>query len=423
MVHEKATAPSTEAKVRNLAWLVMALLFLGSVVNYLDRAVLGVLMPSIRRDLGLTNTGYAMAVNAFLVTYTLSYVVGGRVADLLGCRRTFSLTLLVWSAAAMLHAVARGIWGLAGCRALLGIGEGGYYPAAIRGAAEWFPPKQRAKAIGLVLSALSVGSLLTPPVSAWLALAYGWRVAFLATGAFGLLLIPPWIALHGRIRRELGSADPAPAIAAIAREGEEGGGAPLRTALRSRSYVCLLLARACSDSAWYFYLFWMPGYFQEARGLGLAAVGQWLWIPFLAAGVGAIFGAWASSELIEHGWGLDRSRRSVLVVSAAVSATGAATCVVPGFAAALGLVSVALFAHTSWSSNLHTAITEVTPPRHVAVLYGVTGAAGTLGGVMMQSMVGPLVDRFGYDLPFFLTGALYLTAALLVIRGVRIYQA
>ncbi len=397
----------------------MALLFLGSVANYLDRAVLGVLMPSIRRDLGLTNTGYAMAVNAFLVTYTLSYVAGGRVADLLGCRRTFSLTLLVWSIAAMLHAAARGIWGLAGCRALLGIGEGGYYPAAIRGAAEWFPPKQRAKAIGLVLSALSVGSLLTPPVSAWLALAYGWRVAFLATGAFGLLLIPPWIALHGRIRREFGSADPAPAIAAIT-QGEEGGGLSLQAALRSRSYVCLLLARACSDSAWYFYLFWMPGYFQDARGLGLAAVGQWLWIPFLAAGVGAIFGAWSSSELIEHGWGLDRSRRSVLVVSAAVSAAGAATCVVPGFAAALGLVSLALFAHTSWSSNLHTAITEVTPPRHVAVLYGVTGAAGTLGGVVMQSVVGPLVDRFGYDVPFLLTGGLYLTAAGLVIRGVRI---
>jgi ACS family hexuronate transporter-like MFS transporter len=399
----------------------MALLFVGSVVNYLDRAVLGVLMPSIRRDLGLTNTGYAMAVNAFLVTYTLSYVAGGRVADLLGCRRTFSLTLLVWSMAAMLHAASRGIWSLAGCRALLGIGEGGYYPAAIRGAAEWFPPKRRAKAIGLVLSALSVGSLLTPPVAAWLALAYGWRVAFLATGAFGLMLIPPWMALHGRIRREFGAADPAPAIAEFAESGaEEGGRTRLRTALASRSYVCLLLARACSDSAWYFYLFWMPGYFQDARGLGLAAVGQWLWLPFLAAGVGAIFGAWLSSELIARGWGLDRSRRSVLVVSAAVSAAGAATCVVPGFGAALGLVSMALFAHQSWSSNLHTAITEVTPPRHVAVLYGITGAAGTLGGVVMQSGVGPLVDRFGYDVPFLLTGGLYLTAAGLVIRGVRI---
>lgn len=422
MVHEKTTAPSTEAKVRNLAWSVMALLFLGSVVNYLDRAVIGVLMPSIRHDLGLTNTGYAMAVNAFLVTYTLSYIAGGRVADLLGCRRTFSLTLLVWSAAATLHAAARGIWSLAACRALLGIGEGGYYPAAIRGAAEWFPPAQRAKAIGLVLSALSVGSLLTPPVSAWLALAYGWRIAFLATGAFGLLLIPPWLALHNRIRRELGSADPAPAIAVPTSGDQDSGGPALQTALRSRSYVCLLLARACSDSAWYFYLFWMPGYFQDVRGLGLAAIGQWLWIPFLAAGLGALFGAWLSSELIARGWGLDRGRRSVLVASAAVSAAGAATCVVPGFAAALGLVSVALFAHTSWSSNLHTAITEVAPPRHVAVLYGITGAAGTLGGVAMQSVVGPLVDRFGYDLPFLLTGGLYLTAAGLIIRGVRLRQ-
>lgn len=398
-----------EERVRRLAWILIGLLFLGSVVNYLDRAVLGVLMPEIRRDLELTNTGYAMAVNAFLITYTVSYIVGGRVADRLGSRRAFTLTLLVWSLAAMAHSFVRGIGSLAFWRAALGIGEGGYYPAAIRGAAEWFEPERRAKAVGLILSAISVGTLLTPPVVAWVTLRYGWRAAFLLTGSAGMVLLPPWLLLHRAIRREFGHPDPAPGTVAVI-PNVEGDQATLVQSLRSRRYGCLLLGRACTDSAWYFYLFWMPGYFQDARRLSLADVGQLLWIPFLAAGIGAVFGAWAGTALIERGWTLSRSRRTMLAASAALGAGGAAASLAPGYLSALVIISFALFGHQSWSSNMHTAITEAVPPRHVAMLYGITGAAGTLGGVAMQAIVGRLVDAGGYDGAFLLTGGLYLTA-------------
>lgn len=404
-------------RTERLAWMVAALLFAASVVNYIDRAVLAVVMPQVRRDLGLTATDYSLAVNAFLGMYLVAYILGGRVADRLGCRRTFLATILFWSLASMAHAAVRGLGTLALFRALLGLGEAGFYPAAIRGAAEWFPPESRAKAVGLVLSALSVGTLLTPPLVALIALRYGWRASFLATGALGLLLVPLWVGLHRKIRGAYGAADPAPALNSGPRQsGEEG--APLGQVLRARKYWCVLAARGCSDAAWYFYLFWMPGYFQEARGLTLEAVGRLLWIPYFSAGVGALAGAWAASALIRRGLGLNRGRKTVLVASAALCFAGSWAWLPPGAPLALALVSLALFAHQAWSTNIHTAITEISPPAQVSVLYGITGAAGTLLGAVVQSAVGPVVDRVGYDPAFVGAGSLYVAAvALLAAAG------
>jgi ACS family hexuronate transporter-like MFS transporter len=408
-------------RTHRFAWLVVGLLFAGSVVNYMDRAILGVLMPQVRSDLSLTNAQYGLAVNAFLVMYMVFYILGGRLADRLGCRRTFSITVIFWSMASMAHAFVRGLRSLAVCRALLGMGEAGFYPAAIRGAAEWFPPENRAKAVGLVLSALSVGALLTPPVVAWITLHSSWRATFLITGALGFLLVPPWLLLHRRIRQTYGRPDPAPAE----RPSQERGvpkekEIPLVAVLGTRKYWCMLAARAASDAAWYFYLFWMPGYFQDARGLSLARVGELLWIPYLCAGLGALGGAWASSALMHRGLGLDPSRKSVLLASALLSIGGASACSAPGPYSALALVSLALFGHQSWSSNIHTAITEITPPSQVAVLYGITGAAGTLLGALLQYPIGRVVDSIGYTPPFVGAGLLYVLAVVLLLAAGKI---
>jgi len=404
-------------RAQRIPWLVVSLLFLGSVVNYMDRAVLGVLMPQVRRDLSLTNTDYALAVNAFLVMYMVFYILGGRLADRLGCRRTVTLTLLFWSLASMAHTMVRGLGSLALCRALLGAGEAGFYPAAMRGAAEWFPPESRAKAVGLFLSALSVGALLTPPAVAWLTIRYGWRAAFLATGALGLLLVPPWLLLHRRVRRIYGTPDPAPARQP---ETSHQTDLSLLEVLKRRKYWCMLTARAAGDAAWYFYLFWMPGYFQEVRQLDLATVGRLLWIPYFAAGLGALVGAWASSALLQRGLGLDRSRKSILFSSALLCILGASACFASGSYLALALVSLALFGHQSWSSNIHTVILEITPPAHVAVLYGITGSAGTLMGAVSQLVIGPVVDSTGYTPVFVGAGLLYALASLLLVAAGKI---
>jgi ACS family hexuronate transporter-like MFS transporter len=400
------------------AWLIVFLLFAGSVLNYMDRSLVGVIMPQVRRDLTLTNADFGLAINAFLVMYAVFYVLGGRMADRLGYRGAFALTVAFWSIASMGHALVQGLRSLVLCRALLGMGEGGFYPAAMRGAAEWFPPENRAKAVGLILSALCVGSFLTPPLVAWITIHYGWRASFLVIGALGLLLLPPWLLLHRRIHRVYGASDPT-----LSEKGERETGASaedepsLSEVLKTRKYWCVLAARASSDAAWYFYLFWIPGYFQDVRRFDLASVGRFLWIPFFWSGVGALTGAWASSALIRRGLGLDRSRKTILFASLSLCVVGASACFAPTAYLALALVSLALFGHQSYGSNIHTVITEITPPRHVAVLYGITGAAGTLVGAAAQIAIGRVIDLFGYKPAFVWAGGMAVLAAIFLLAA------
>ena len=407
------------SREQRFAWSIVALLFAGSVVNYVDRAVLGVVMPQVRRDLGLTNQQYGWVVDAFLLAYMLSYVAGGRLADRLGCCRMVTITTLLWSAAGMAHGLVRGFGSLSSVRALLGFGEAGFYPAAMRGATNWFPPKDRAKAVGLFLSALSVGTLITPPIVAGITARYGWRPAFVVTGGLGLLLIPPWLLLHRRIRRAYGTTDPKPA-AGLEGAGSNEAAISLARVLGTRKYWCTLASRSCSDAAWYFYLFWMPGFFQEVRGVSLATIGRSFWVPYLAAGIGAVAGAWASSAMLHRGFGVDFSRKAVLLPSALLCALGASCGFVPAYPAALATFSVALFGHQAWSTNIHTMISEISPPMHVAVLYGITGAAGTLVGALSQFVIGPAVDSVGYGPVFLGARLMYVAAAVLVMCAGRI---
>jgi ACS family hexuronate transporter-like MFS transporter len=270
---------------------------------------------------------------------------------------------------------------------------------------EWFGVERRAKAVGLLLGGLSIGTLVTPPLVAWLSLELGWRAAFVVTGAAGLALAGPWWWLHRGTEAE-------------SRRQEES--IPLGEMLRRRQYWCILGARAMTDGAWYFYLFWLPGYFQEIRRFDLAMVGQWLWIPYASAYAGALAGGWASSALLRGGWTVNRARKGVLGPSAVLAGLGGLAYLAPGPFAALAVVSLALFGHLSWATNIHTVITEIAPGRHLAVLYGITGAAGTLLGALTQPVIGMVVDRSGHGPVFVGAGAAYAVALVLLGLGGRI---
>jgi ACS family hexuronate transporter-like MFS transporter len=239
----------------------------------------------------------------------------------------------------------------------------------------------------------------------------------MVTGACGLALIPPWWQLHRRIGRIYGTADPSPAL----NHGEQHVPAvALARVLRTRKFACTLAARSCSDAAWYFYLFWMPGYSQEVRGMRLASVGQILWIPYFAAGLGALVGAWLSSALIHRGYSVDRGRKIVMAPSALLAAMGVGVYFAPGRMLAMAIMAAALFGHQAWSSNIHTAISEISPPAHVAVLYGITGAAGALMGALTQLIIGPVVDALGYQSVFVGAGLAYVLAAFLMFAAGKI---
>ncbi len=402
---------------QHLAWGIAVMLFAGSVINYLDRAVLGVVMPQIRRDLHLSNQEYGWALYAFLTAYSVSYILGGQLADRLGYRRLVAWSAAFWSLAGMAHAFIRGLGGLGIVRAALGFGEAAFYPAAMRGVSAWFPSKDRAKAVGLFLSALSLGTLLSAPLVAGITGRFGWRVSFVATGACGFLLLPPWLLLHRYIRRIYGTPDPAP-VCELA--DQSSNAVPLGDVLRTRKFLCMLAAKSCSDAAWYFYLFWMPGYFQEVRGMPLAAVGRILWIPYLTAGVGALVGAWLSSALIHRGRTVDRGRKTIMAPSALLAAMGATVYLIPGHMAPMAVMAAVLFGHQAWSTNIHTSISEIAPPAHIAVLYGFTGAAGTMMGAAVQLVIGPVVDVAGYQPIFIGAGLAYLFATLFIFSAGKI---
>ena len=406
---------------RKFAWIIAIFFFAGSVLSFVDRAVLGVVMPQVRKDLSLTNTEYSLATTSFLILYMIFYFLGGQLTDRLGSRRTFSLNIIFWSLASMAHGVARGITSLCMFRALLGVGEGGFLPTAMRGIAEWFPPENRAKAVGLLMCGISLGMLLTPPIVAWITFHYGWRMAFLVTGSLGFFMIPPWLLLHRRIQEAYGMSDPAPAqslmVDALGREDSSLG-----QVLAKRKYWLFLSARVFSDSVTYFYLYWLPGYFQDIRHYDLQKVGKLLWIPFFCADLGALGGAWLSSAFIQRGLGLDRGRKLALFLSAIGPIVGAGAYLAPTHLLALALVSLALFGHFSWSSNINTVITEVVPRRHVATLYGLVGAMGALMGALTQLLVGRSVDLVGYGPAFLGTAVAYLLALLMLFSAGRIEQ-
>jgi MFS family permease len=203
-------SPSRQNK---FAWLITVMFLAGCVSSYADRAAVGVVMPQIRKDLSLTNLDYGLAMNTFLMAYTILYVLGGGLVDRIGYHWSFTAMISFWSAASVLHALARGLGSLSLFRALLGIGEGGFFPAAVRGASEWFRPEDRAKPMALYLSGVSLGMLLTPPAVGWMSSGYGWRAAFVTMGAAGFLLIPFWLLLHRKIRGAFGGCDPTPAFA------------------------------------------------------------------------------------------------------------------------------------------------------------------------------------------------------------------
>ena len=226
--------------------------------------------------------------------------------------------------------------------------------------------------------------------------------------------MPPWWYVHRHVRPDLGAGKIATSAAAASDEPT------LREVLRTRKYWCILSARMLPDSAWFFYLFWIPGYFQEVRGFNLQMVGYLLWVPYFASNVGAFLAAWASSALIKHGWSADSARKTALVPAGIFSMTGALSYFVEGPYVALALVSLALFGHQAWSANIHTIVTEISPPRHVAALFGLTGAAGTMLGAVMQPVIGWLVDMSGYAPAFVWAGGVYVAAIGLLFAAGRV---
>lgn len=395
-------------RIPNFRYVVGGLLLLSTVINYGDRLALSVVSPFMRREFRMNEADYGQILFCFFAAYAIMYALSGPIIDRLGTRRGFAVTIFVWSAAAMSHALAVGKWSLAASRFMLGVGEPGNWPAAAKAVAEWFPADRRALGIGIFNSGTSLGSALAPPVVAWLTLRYGWRSAFLWTGATGLVWMAAWLILYQppHLSRWITPGE-WNFLKERVRPPEEAKPAPLpkgewKRIIANPGCYSLLVARFFTDPVIYFIIFWLPEYLNKERHYDLSMIGKYAWVPFIFGDIGYLLGGWLSSHWIDRGWTLPRARKWGLVAGAAFMPVGIFAPLVPSAAWAIALTCFMTFGHAVFVSNLQTLPTDLFPGPQVGTASGFTGMGGAIGGMLANLGTGYFVQHFSYR-PIFLT--------------------
>ena len=395
-------------------WTVVALLFAATTINYMDRQVLGILAPTLQRELQWSETDYGAIVSWFSLAYGVGLLLMGRVLDRIGARRGFSFAIVFWSLAAMAHALARSVAGFSFARAALGLGEAGNFPGAIKAVAEWFPKKERAFATGLFNAGSNVGAIIAPVAVPWIALTWGWRWAFIATGAVGFIWLLFWVAAY---------RDPAthprvsPAELAYIRSDPPETIVPVSwgSLLRHRQTWAFVIGKSLTDPVWLFYLFWLPKFLDANWGVRLSGLAAPLVSIYVLADVGSVGGGWFSSRLIASGWTVNRSRKTAMAIAAVLILPTLFAPFAKSLWVAVGIVSLAAAAHQWWSCNLFTTVSDMFPRRAVASVVGMGGFAGAMSAMGFQRLTGYILDATGsnYRIIFVICAVVYVGALLL----------
>ena len=408
---ESAVASSAVSltKASPMRWWIAALLFASTVINYMDRQNLSILARTIQNDLHISDIQYSYVVQAFLLAYTLTYIVAGRLTDWLGTRWSMAAFVGWWSISDMLTSLSRSALSLGCFRFLLGIGEPGNYTAAPKAVSECFPPKERGLVIGIYTAGATMGATLAPPLVAFLAGTVGWRYAFVCTGSLGLIWLIPWLLIY-RTPPESVASQPA------AKTAEERN--LWREILQRRETWLLLFSRLLTDPVWYFLLFWFPKYLNDSRHLTLAQTGKIAWIVYLAADLGCLSAGYFSGVLIRRGLAPATSRVRLMALSAILLPLSPLVAFSPTALLAVLVAAIAAFAHLSWQTSLSTLLVDIYPKRLLGTAFGIVAAGSGLGGMLSTNLVGRVVTNYSYTPLFIAMGVLH-PLAWLLIRKVR----
>jgi ACS family hexuronate transporter-like MFS transporter len=379
---------------------MIALVFLATVINYLDRQTLSVVAPVITKEFQMSNVDYSRVVFAFMLAYTVMNGVSGPMVDRLGTKLGYSVCIAWWSIAAMLHSLARGPFSLGVFRFLLGMGEAGNWPAGVKVVAEWFPPKERALASGIFNSGSAIGAVIAPPLVAWIVLRSGWRNAFLVVGGVGIVWLIAWLLIYSTprdVRREVAERP-----------------VPVAKLLRER-WVCMFTAsKVFSDPVWYFYIFWFPQYLTSARGFDLASIGKFAWIPFLTADAGNLIGGALSAALMNRGVPVGRARKVSVMIFAALMTSAIPAVLVSNVFLSIALISTATLGYTGALANMLAMPADRFPKNTVGSVWGIASMGAGFGGMVFSLVTGWVVDHYSYVPVFIGFGILPLIAAAIV---------
>jgi len=401
--------------IQGLRWWIIGLIFLATLINFIDRLTVSILGPVIMAQLQLTHSQFGSITTWFLIAYTASQGLSGKLYDRIGARRGFTISVLVWSIAASAHAFARGLGDLRALRLVLGLGEAGNWPGAAKVIAEWFPVRERAFAMGIFNSGVAIGNIVAFPLVTWLQLRFGWKTTFLVTGAlgFGWLLLWRWLYDAPDHHRALTRAE-----YTLIKEGRTAAARPMAWGrlLEYRQTWSIVLARFLTDPVWWLYITWLPVYLYNVRGFDLKEIGLFGWLPFVTADAGSLLGGYVSGRLIAQGWTVDRARKSVIALAAVFMLAGIPAALTADRFLALACIACVTFGFQAWINNVQTIPSDVFPGEAVASVAGLGGVGAGIGAILFTMTTGFVVDRFSYT-------PILLTAALLPLAGTAVLFA
>jgi ACS family hexuronate transporter-like MFS transporter len=394
-------------------WRICAMLLAATTINYIDRQVLGVLAPMLEDEFGWSELQYSYIVTAFQAAYAIGLLCAGTVIDRFGTRIGYAVAISIWSVAAMGHALASSVVTFAAARFALGLGEAGNFPAAIKATAEWFPQRERAFATGIFNSGSNIGAIVAPALVPIVAVTFGWQAAFLMTGVLSATWLVVWLTWYR-------TPDQQPKLSAAEREwiGHEPIAAarlPWLGLLKHRQAWAFVVAKFMTDPVWWFFLFWLPKFLNDEHGLTLLGLGLPLIAIYVFADVGSIFGGWLAGRFIRLGWNVNRARKSAMLVCALAVVPVMFAGKVDELWVAVALIGLATAGHQGWSANVFTLTSDLFPRRAVASVVGIGGFAGAVGGMLVSTATGLLLQATGSYVPLFvIAGTAYLFALLVV---------
>jgi ACS family hexuronate transporter-like MFS transporter len=401
-------------------WLVCALLFFATTVNYIDRQILSLLKPILDAELHWTNAEFGRVNAAFQGAYAVGLLLFGAFIDRYGTKIGYAVSIGAWSLAAMGHALAASVGGFTTARMALGLGEGGNFPSAIKAVALWFPKRERAYATALFNSGANVGAIVAPAIVPWIAFTWGWRSAFVAAGIAGFLWLFFWFPFYDTPER-VARLKPSE-LAHIQSDPDEGAANAAAkpswlSLLGQRQAWSFIVAKFLTDPVWWFFLIWLPDYFKKTRGLDIKQ--SWVHLVSIYAIVTAlsIAGGWLTGALSRRGMSSSRARKTGMFLFACLVLPILVVTQV-GIWPAVFLIGLAGAAHQAWSANLFTSVSDMYPKHAVASVVGIGGMAGSIGGMLFPIYSGKLLDQFqasgnvtaGYAILFGICGSAYLVA-------------
>jgi len=429
---DSAQSSSQSIQATRFRWVICGLLFFATAINYVDRQVIGLLKPVLQDEFGFTERDYAAIVFSFQAAYSVGLLLAGRLMDRVGVRIGLAVAVGVWSLATMAHGAATWFpWlrfpavsidppaiallggataGFAIARVVLGLGEAGNFPAAVKAVSEWFPRKERSLAVGIFNSGSNVGALLAPIFIPWITLVYGWEFTFVFIGLLGFVWLVGWLIFYRS--PECHPSVNAAELATIRSDPPESTEKiPWRSLLPHRETWAFAAGKFLTDPIWWLYLFWIPDFLKRNHGLDLKTMGLPLIMIYLAADAGSIGGGWLSSHLISRGWSLNPARKTTMLLCALAVTPMLFAAKASNLWVAVGLVSLAAAAHQGWSANLFTMVSDVFPRRAVGSVVGLGGMAGSIGGMLIALAVGEILQKTGsYALIFIAAASFYLLA-------------